>query len=125
MKILENNRGKILVGMAILCFVVLSGFEYAGFFGKHAGVWSVSFDEPMNESLVFAVENKSSSVEFEYAIFEEKRPIGEGVLTVPAESRGEVDARAVIRPDAFPLEGKIRIRVKGAVGGEREVFKIR
>lgn len=122
--IFEENMGKILLGIGALCFVVLSVAEYRGLFGRHVGVWSVSFDEPMTESLVFKVENKSPSVEFEYAIFEEKKPIGEGFLTVPSEGRGQVDTRTVIRSDAFPLEGKIRIRVKDAVGGEKYIFKI-
>lgn len=120
----EKQVGIVLGVMAVLCFSVLSVFEYRVFFGGHSGVWSISFVEPMNESLVFEVLNESSDTEFRYTIFEEKKPIGEGALMVPAESREQLDARTVIRPDAFPLKGKIRIHVKDAGGEEREVFKV-
>lgn len=119
----QKKSGFVIGGIFALCFSVLSIAEYRGMHTEYKEAWRISFVDPMSDQLDFTVQNDTVQTDFFYTIFADKKPISEGSFTLP-QNRSKTVSLEELSVDPHSLEGKIRIRIKDATGGEREIFKI-
>lgn len=122
MVIAEKKAAWIFAGIFLLCFVVLSMFEYRAFHDSYAQAWRVAFTDPMGDGLTFEVENDTSSTNFHYTVFSDGRTAGEGDITVPENGTEQFSAENLVGKDVS-LSGRVRIVVENKQGDKREIYK--
>lgn len=120
---IQKNIGFILGGIFLLCFIILSVAEYRGMHAEYQEAWRVEFVDPMSRDLTFQVQNDTQKGSFAYTVFADKKTIAQGSFEIQAGETKKVSLEGMVSDPAV-LQGKVRIRIKDATGGEREIFKI-
>lgn len=117
-------RDKLIIGAIIsvifISIVVLTFSENALKNEEASGSWTLSFENPRDNSLTFNIANYSANQTFDWKIYSGNRLIKEGTTNVANNETATEDIKA---PAETANQEKYVIRVTSENGQIKEIYK--